>query len=108
MLKLGRYPPQKIQSSHLKRLRHFINSNLKCLGLQPQRIRRKGTLRDLEIWVGRGGGGGGGGERGRDNVEKVGRTSGKILATPLKIIIKMLTLKVITISLEAKSNIFKL
>ena len=29
------------------------------------------------------GGGGGDGEGGRDDVEKVGRTSGKILATPL-------------------------
>ena len=38
----------------------------------------KGTLINVEIWGGRGGGGGGGG---KDDVEKVGRTSGKILTT---------------------------
>ena len=40
----------------------------------------KGTLKNVEIWGGGGGGGGGGGE---DDVEKVGRTSGKILTMHL-------------------------
>ena len=47
----------------------------KCFGLQPSTSPLiKATKKNVEIWGGRGG---------EDDVEKVGRTSGKILATPL-------------------------
>ena len=52
----------------------------KCFGLQtltPPLI--KAPEKNVEIWSGRWGGGGG------DDVEKGGRTSGKILATPLRV-----------------------
>ena len=50
----------------------------KCFGLQPLTPPLiKAPLKNVEIW------GGGGGMRREDDVEKVGRTSGKILATPL-------------------------
>ena len=50
----------------------------KCFGLQPSTSPLiKASKKNVEIWGGRGLGGG------EDDVEKVGRTSGKILATPL-------------------------